>query len=50
MIYEISHVSTFDYAQPVSVSHQLLRLQPRETERQRVARSSIQIEPEPATR
>lgn len=50
MIYEISHVSTFDYAQPVSVSHQLLRLQPRETERQHVARSSIVIEPAPATR
>jgi transglutaminase-like putative cysteine protease len=50
VIYDISHVSTFDYAQPVSVSHQLLRLQPRETERQHVTRTAIAIEPEPATR
>ncbi len=50
MIYDVNHVTTFDYAQPVSVSHQLLRLTPRRSERQRVARSTLLIEPAPAVR
>jgi len=50
VIYDISHTTVFDYAQPVSVSHQLLRLTPRQHGRQRVLRSALIIEPAPATR
>jgi transglutaminase-like putative cysteine protease len=50
MIYDVNHVTTFEYAQPVSVSHQLLRLTPRPHERQRIDRSTILIEPAPAVR
>lgn len=50
MIYDVNHVTTFDYEQPVSVSHQLLRLTPRRGARQRVAKSTLLIEPAPAVR
>ncbi|NJN53060.1 MAG: hypothetical protein HC809_16150 [Gammaproteobacteria bacterium] len=50
MIYDVNHITTFEYAQPVSVSHQLLRLTPRPHTRQRVERAKILIEPAPAVR
>ncbi len=50
MIYDVNHITTFEYAQPVSVSHQLLRLTPRPHVRQRVERSTIIVEPAPAIR
>lgn len=48
MIYDIQHVTTFEYTQPVSVSHQLLHLTPRAHGRQRVLRSDLSIDPAPA--
>ncbi len=50
MIYDINHDTTFDYAQPVSVSHQLLRLAPRESPRQRPLHSALIVEPAPVMR
>ena len=50
MIYDVNHITTFEYARPVSVSHQLLRLTPRPHTRQRVEHSKILIEPAPAVR
>ena len=50
MIYDISHDTTFDYAQPVSVSHQLLRLAPRESPRQTPQYSRLIVEPAPVMR
>lgn len=47
MIYDIRHDTTFVYAQPVSVSHQLLRLAPRPTPRQQPLRHQLIIEPAP---
>ncbi len=50
MIFDITHDTTFSYAQPVSVSHQLLRLSPRESIRQRPLHSRLIVEPAPAAR
>jgi transglutaminase-like putative cysteine protease len=50
VIYDISHDTTFDYAQPVSVSHQLLRLAPRESSRQKPLFSRLIVEPAPVMR
>jgi transglutaminase-like putative cysteine protease len=50
MIYDISHDTTFDYAQPVSVSHQLLRLAPRESSHQKPLFNRLIIEPAPVMR
>jgi transglutaminase-like putative cysteine protease len=48
VIYDIRHDTTFNYAQPVSVSHQLLRLAPRPTPRQQALRHQLIIEPAPS--
>jgi transglutaminase-like putative cysteine protease len=50
VIYDITHDTTFDYAQPVSVSHQLLRLAPRESPRQKPLYSRLIVEPAPVMR
>lgn len=50
MIYDIRHDTTFVYAQPVSVSHQLLRLSPRESPRQKPISSHLIVEPAPLIR
>jgi transglutaminase-like putative cysteine protease len=50
VIYDIRHDTTFVYAQPVSVSHQLLRLAPRATRRQRLLHHHLIIEPAPNLR
>jgi transglutaminase-like putative cysteine protease len=47
---DISHATLFNYAQPVSLSHQLLRLEPREHARQRLVRTELAIEPAPAAK
>ncbi|MEZ5651164.1 MAG: transglutaminase family protein [Burkholderiaceae bacterium] len=44
--YEVSHRTTIEYRQPVSLSQQLLRLTPRTTPQQRVEFSQIDLEPE----
>src|SRR6185503_5969185 len=48
LVYEISHTTTYDYADSVSVSHQLLKLTPRRTARQRCLSHELAIEPSPA--
>jgi transglutaminase-like putative cysteine protease len=50
VIYDITHDTTFNYAQPVSVSHQLLRLSPRESPRQKPLHSHLIVEPAPAVK
>src|SRR4030095_13951689 len=48
LVYEISHTTTYDYADSVSVSHHLLRLAPRRTVRQRCLSHELSFEPSPA--
>ncbi len=50
MIYDISHDTIFNYATAVSVSHQLLRLSPRETAQQRPLHNRVIVEPAPIMR
>jgi transglutaminase-like putative cysteine protease len=50
MIYDISHDTIFNYANAVSVSHQLLRLSPRETARQTPVHNRVIVEPAPVMR
>ena len=46
--YHITHTTTYQYLDPVSVSHHLLRLTPRALARQRCLRHELQIDPSPA--
>jgi len=50
VIFDITHDTTFNYAQPVSVSHQLLRLSPRASPRQKPLHSHLIVEPAPAVK
>ena len=47
LLYEITHITAYDYAGQVSVSHHQLRLSPRRTAQQRCLEEEIQIEPTP---
>ncbi len=47
MIYRVRHVTTYEYEDPVSVSHHVLRLTPRELPRQKRRASRITIVPSP---
>ena len=47
MIYRLTHTTTYQYGGIVSLSHHLLRLQPRELPRQRCLHNEFQIEPRP---
>src|ERR1700676_3251314 len=49
VIYRIRHVTEYDYADPVSVSHHVLRLTPRNLPRQRCSKSQIAIAPAPSS-
>jgi transglutaminase-like putative cysteine protease len=48
LLYDIVHVTDYDYQGAVSVSHHLLRLEPRQTARQRCLRHEFRIFPEPS--
>lgn len=48
MRYSISHTTTYEYNQPVSVSHHLLRLKPRDRAFQRTRKFNLSSEPAPA--
>src|ERR1044071_6521802 len=48
MNYQITHTTTYDYRDAVSVSHHILRLSPREGRHQRCLKHAIQINPTPA--
>ena len=50
MTYRVRHETTYDYADPVSVSHHILRLTPRNFGRQRCQWAEISILPKPASR
>ena len=47
MIYDVSHRTTFEYSQRVSISHHLLHLSPRVCPNQICHRHSLMIEPPP---
>jgi transglutaminase-like putative cysteine protease len=47
MIYLVTHTTAYEYGGLVSLSHHLLRLQPRELLRQRCLGHELQIEPRP---
>src|SRR5258707_11958745 len=47
MIYELTHSTSYDYSQSVSLSHHVLRLQPRDLPGQRCLRHDVQIDPNP---
>ena len=48
MRYNITHTTTYDYSEAVSVSHHIARLSPRTLPRQRCLRHEMSIEPAPA--
>jgi transglutaminase-like putative cysteine protease len=47
LIYRVRHITVYDYEDPVSVSHHVLRLTPRDLTRQRCSGSRIAIAPSP---
>jgi len=49
MKYRITHLTTYKYLEPVSMCYNLLRLVPRNTERQHCAAVAVSIRPEPDT-
>lgn len=49
MNYRVRHVTTYDYEDPVSVSHHILRLTPHNSVRQICHSTGISITPRPAT-
>jgi transglutaminase-like putative cysteine protease len=46
--FDITHTTTYDYRSPVTVAHHLLRLVPRQLDRQFARSHSIDIQPPPA--
>jgi len=48
MLYKITHTTTYDYLDNVSLSHHLLRLRPRDLSHQRCLGYELQIDPRPA--
>lgn len=50
MIYRVTHSTTYDYAEPVTVSHHVARLQPRPSAMQREHAFTLSVSPEPAVR
>lgn len=50
MIYHITHGTTYEYGEPVTVSHHVARLHPRRTSAQRDVEFVLQVTPEPAVR
>lgn len=47
MIYDVRHKTVYRYSLPVSMSHHLLHLEPRDTGHQRVEWFALRIDPEP---
>jgi transglutaminase-like putative cysteine protease len=50
MVYDISHVTAFEYEERVSVSHHVARLAPRATDRQTPITHAWDVDPAPAVR
>jgi transglutaminase-like putative cysteine protease len=49
-LYDLTHITTYDYSSPVAVSYHLLRLTPRTLPRQFRLDHSLTLEPAPVTR
>ncbi|MDB6064554.1 MAG: transglutaminase domain protein [Pedosphaera sp.] len=47
MIYELTHTTSYDYNQLVSLSHHVLRLHPRDLPGQRCLKHDVQVDPRP---
>jgi transglutaminase-like putative cysteine protease len=47
VIYRVRHVTTYDYEDPVSVSHHILRLTPHNSLRQICRKTALSVEPRP---
>src|ERR1700733_3718648 len=47
VIYRVRHITTYDYEDPVSVSHHILRLTPHNPQRQTCRHTGITIVPRP---
>ncbi|MDZ7671058.1 MAG: transglutaminase family protein [Gammaproteobacteria bacterium] len=50
MLYDVRHETRFKYTGAVSISHQLLKLRPRRSNRQNVVGAELSVSPEPAVR
>jgi transglutaminase-like putative cysteine protease len=50
MRYRVTHRTSYDYSEPVTVSHHVARLQPRLTLRQHEHQFSLDVTPEPSVR
>jgi transglutaminase-like putative cysteine protease len=50
MNYRVTHTTTYDYSEPVTVSHHVARLQPRSTPAQRARDFQLAVAPEPSVR
>src|SRR5882724_3933629 len=48
MRYDITHTTTYDYTDSVSLSHHVVRLQPRNLPGQRCRENTLEIQPHPA--
>jgi transglutaminase-like putative cysteine protease len=48
MIYEVTHVTAYNYRDTVSLSHHVLRMSPRELAHQRCLSHAVEIDPQPA--
>jgi transglutaminase-like putative cysteine protease len=49
MAFKITHTTAYEYGEPVSICHNEARLTPRSTERQRLVRSQLLVEPPVST-
>src|SRR5256885_12074576 len=50
MNYRVTHTTTYDYSEPVTVSHHVARLQPRPTPTQRERGFALCVTPTPSVR
>lgn len=50
MLYDVSHRTTYRYSQPVSISHHVLHLLPRQSRRQVVHAAQLSVDPAPTLR
>ena len=50
MLYDVHHRTTYEYSQPVSISHHVLHLLPRQAGRQVVHASELSVSPAPTLR
>jgi len=47
MLYSVTHTTTYEYTEPVSLCHNLVHLEPRATPRQTPRHSQLLVQPEP---